>query len=455
MLRVRDVLAEQQFDLLHLHEPMTPVICVVSLAYANCPVVGTWHAAGDLAWMRAGLKAWGFLADRIDARIAVSRMAAESAARWLGPGFEIVPNGVVVPEHADALGREHQIVFIGRHDARKGLPVLLRGVARDPARERRAAAADRHRPAPVPAAPLADAVRRGRDRRARDRHERGAGTGARRREDLRLARARRRELRDGARRGVRRGDAGGRVEHPGVRGRRRARRGDARPARRRGRRSRMRSSRLLADEDRRVAMGRAGRALAEERYAWPDVARGWRRSTSGSRREEWLASVSRPGRAVRGRDLADLVARARLARRPRHVHRRSLAVGRDRRRAQPALRRRPGACLERRHPPGDPHAAPQVQGRLLGLLCRALRERGAARARRRARPGRRARPTDARQEGRVGDADRDGVRAPDVRPLPDRAARDLGGDLRPASALGGDDARSSCSVSGWRSSRLP
>ena len=82
------------------------------------------------AWMRAGLKAWGFLADRIDARIAVSRMAAESAERWLGPGFEIVPNGVVVPEHADAGGREHQIVFIGRHDARKGLPVLLRGVAR-------------------------------------------------------------------------------------------------------------------------------------------------------------------------------------------------------------------------------------------------------------------------------------------------------------------------------------
>ena len=72
--------------------------------------------------MRGGLKAWGFLADRIDARIAVSRMAAESAARWLGPGFEIVPNGVVVPEQADPEDREHQIVFIGRHDARKGLP---------------------------------------------------------------------------------------------------------------------------------------------------------------------------------------------------------------------------------------------------------------------------------------------------------------------------------------------
>jgi phosphatidylinositol alpha-mannosyltransferase len=124
--RIRDTLAEQRFDVLHLHEPLTPAICVAALAFAKCPCVGTWHAAGDLAWMRAGVPAWGFLVDRIDQRIAVSRMAAESAERWVGPGFEIVPNGVVVPEHADPGGREHRIVFIGRHDARKGLPVLLR-----------------------------------------------------------------------------------------------------------------------------------------------------------------------------------------------------------------------------------------------------------------------------------------------------------------------------------------
>jgi len=49
-----------------------------------------------------------------------------SAARWLGPGFEIIPNGVVIPEQADAEHSEHNVVFIGRHDARKGLPVLLR-----------------------------------------------------------------------------------------------------------------------------------------------------------------------------------------------------------------------------------------------------------------------------------------------------------------------------------------
>jgi phosphatidylinositol alpha-mannosyltransferase len=126
IVRVRRVLEEERFDLLHLHEPMTPAICTAALAYARCPVVATWHAAGDLRWLRVGRMAWGYLMERIDARIAVSRMAAESAERWLGPGYEIVPNGVVVPERAEPGGREDTVVFIGRHDARKGLPVLLR-----------------------------------------------------------------------------------------------------------------------------------------------------------------------------------------------------------------------------------------------------------------------------------------------------------------------------------------
>jgi len=124
--RIREALRVHEFDIVHLHEPFTPTICVATLAFAECPAVATWHAAGDLAWMRAGLAMWGFLMDRLETRIAVSRLAAESAERWVGAGFEIVPNGVVLPAHADPEGREHHVVFIGRHDARKGLPVLLR-----------------------------------------------------------------------------------------------------------------------------------------------------------------------------------------------------------------------------------------------------------------------------------------------------------------------------------------
>jgi phosphatidylinositol alpha-mannosyltransferase len=86
----------------------------------------THHAHGDLGWMRLGLKFWGFLMDRVDARIAVSPMAAESAARWLPGEYRVIPNGVLIPEEADPADRDHAVVFVGRHDPRKGLPTLLR-----------------------------------------------------------------------------------------------------------------------------------------------------------------------------------------------------------------------------------------------------------------------------------------------------------------------------------------
>jgi phosphatidyl-myo-inositol alpha-mannosyltransferase len=124
--RIRRALERERFDVLHLHEPMTPAICVATLAAARCPVVATWHASGDLAWMKVGLPMWGFLIERIDERIAVSEQARASAARWLPGSYEIVPNGIVIPPDAVPSEREDRVVFVGRHDRRKGLAVLLR-----------------------------------------------------------------------------------------------------------------------------------------------------------------------------------------------------------------------------------------------------------------------------------------------------------------------------------------
>jgi len=124
--RVRQTLAEERFDVIHLHEPMTPAVCVAALALARCPIVATWHAHGELGWMGPALRFWGFLIDRIDARIAVSPMAEESASRFLPGDYHVIPNGVVIPEETDAANRDHTIVFVGRHDPRKGLPTLLR-----------------------------------------------------------------------------------------------------------------------------------------------------------------------------------------------------------------------------------------------------------------------------------------------------------------------------------------
>jgi phosphatidyl-myo-inositol alpha-mannosyltransferase len=124
--RVKAVLDRERFDLLHLHEPMTPAICVATLSLATCPIVATHHASGELGWMKWGMPMWGFLQRRVDQRIAVSEQARASADRWLGGPWEVIPNGVLVPDHADPAGREHTVTFAGRHEPRKGLHVLLR-----------------------------------------------------------------------------------------------------------------------------------------------------------------------------------------------------------------------------------------------------------------------------------------------------------------------------------------
>ena len=126
VLRMRRVLAREAFDVLHLHEPMTPTPCIAALAFFEGPMVGTHHASGDLGWMRIARPVWGFLEERLDRRIAVSEQARESAQRWLPGEYEIVPNGVLVPDEVEPGGREHRIVFAGRQEPRKGLQVLLR-----------------------------------------------------------------------------------------------------------------------------------------------------------------------------------------------------------------------------------------------------------------------------------------------------------------------------------------
>jgi phosphatidyl-myo-inositol alpha-mannosyltransferase len=123
---IRRALARERFDVLHVHEPMTPAICTAVLSLARIPIVATFHAHGALGWMKVGRPVWGFLADRLDYRIAVSPHARDSAAAWLPGEYHVVPNGVLIPPRANAHGRDEQVIFVGRQEPRKGLQVLLR-----------------------------------------------------------------------------------------------------------------------------------------------------------------------------------------------------------------------------------------------------------------------------------------------------------------------------------------
>ncbi|MDQ5821727.1 MAG: glycosyltransferase family 4 protein [Actinomycetota bacterium] len=123
--RIKRVLDRERFDVLHLHEPMTPIPCIATLALGTAPMVATHHASGELGWLKIAMPVWGFLGQRLDYRIAVSEQARETAERWLPGDYEVIPNGVLIPPEAEPEGREHRILFAGRQEQRKGLHVLL------------------------------------------------------------------------------------------------------------------------------------------------------------------------------------------------------------------------------------------------------------------------------------------------------------------------------------------
>jgi phosphatidyl-myo-inositol alpha-mannosyltransferase len=126
IFRMRRFWAEERFDVIHLHEPFAPALSAFALALAPSPVVVTCHSAGErLSWYSVAKRMYGPLADRIDYRIAVSDAARRAAERYMGGTFEIVPNGVELPAEADPGNRNGNVVFIGRNEPRKGLPVLL------------------------------------------------------------------------------------------------------------------------------------------------------------------------------------------------------------------------------------------------------------------------------------------------------------------------------------------
>src|ERR671914_2645384 len=113
--RIRRALERERFDLLHLHEPMTPAICVATLALARTPIVATFHAAGGkLGWAKAGVPIWGFLLDRIDERIAVSEQARAAAMQYAPGRYPVVPNGILIPPNVGTAMREHRVPVVGR-----------------------------------------------------------------------------------------------------------------------------------------------------------------------------------------------------------------------------------------------------------------------------------------------------------------------------------------------------
>jgi phosphatidyl-myo-inositol alpha-mannosyltransferase len=123
------------FDVLHVHEPLAPMAAYGLVLTAPLPMVGTYHRAGVSRWVPVLKPLAGLVGRRMQVRVAVSEAARATGARAGGGAFEVLFNGVDMTrfETADPVGDEEgrpAVVFIGRHEERKGLNVVLDAFAR-------------------------------------------------------------------------------------------------------------------------------------------------------------------------------------------------------------------------------------------------------------------------------------------------------------------------------------
>ncbi|WP_169743984.1 glycosyltransferase family 4 protein [Cellulomonas cellasea] len=136
--RVRRWLAAGEFDVLHLHEPVTPSLGMLALWIADGPIVATFHTA--LLRSRPLQMAYPLVRqslEKISARIAVSEDARRTLVEHMGGDAVVIPNGVYVDAFTGATTDPRwtgtpeapTIAFLGRLDEpRKGLQVLLGAV---------------------------------------------------------------------------------------------------------------------------------------------------------------------------------------------------------------------------------------------------------------------------------------------------------------------------------------
>ena len=131
---LEDMLKDEHFDLLNVHEPEIPILGAQIAARADCPIVATFHATVPetavgkvtelirIPYARSIFK-------NLAAMTAVSDSAARFIREWAELPVTIVPNYVDIPYYnkapAGTIRDQHKILYIGRLEKRKGVKYLL------------------------------------------------------------------------------------------------------------------------------------------------------------------------------------------------------------------------------------------------------------------------------------------------------------------------------------------
>jgi len=134
--RVRRWISDNNFDVLHIHEPNAPSLSMLAMRVAEGPIVATFHTSTTKSLVLSTFQ--GVLQpylEKISGRIAVSELARRWQVESLGSDAVEIPNGVDVSAFANAEPlpgyprRGRTILFLGRYDEpRKGMAVLLKAL---------------------------------------------------------------------------------------------------------------------------------------------------------------------------------------------------------------------------------------------------------------------------------------------------------------------------------------
>jgi len=126
------VLENEEFDVLHIHEPFVPSLGWSAMNHAECPIVSTFHANSErFFWYWLGKPILKRVFPVFDGVIAVSPAARDTAARYFAGQFRVIPNGIDLTRFCPPGARRPgplRVLFVGGDSRRKGLGVLLRAL---------------------------------------------------------------------------------------------------------------------------------------------------------------------------------------------------------------------------------------------------------------------------------------------------------------------------------------
>ena len=136
--RVLRWLYQGRFDVLHVHEPLTPSLSLLAVVAARGPVVATFHTAMTRSRvLAAGHAIAQLVLEKISARIVVSALARRVQVEHLDGGGVEIPNGVTISHFTDAEpldgwpGTGGSLGFLGRFtEPRKGFAIMRDAFAR-------------------------------------------------------------------------------------------------------------------------------------------------------------------------------------------------------------------------------------------------------------------------------------------------------------------------------------